>query len=111
MTLLDSSTRRQRGLVGTVLLLVGATVGWGVGATLTRYAVAEVAPFAVTLFRFGVGAVLLLALLARRGAVLDRPPRRDWPMLLLLGLLGVTMFGGLYGLAGSAADGGNQAWK
>ena len=108
MTLLDSSTRRVPIPVGTLLLLTGATVGWGVGATLTRHAVSELAPFTVALFRFGFGAAFLMVLLAQRGTVRGWPPRRDWPTLLLLGLLGVTIFGGLYALAlqwTSAAEG------
>jgi drug/metabolite transporter (DMT)-like permease len=40
--------------------------------------------------------VLLVALLARRGEIRGWPARRDWPMLLALGVLGVTAFGALY---------------
>ncbi len=55
----------------TILALVGATAGWGVGATMTRLAVVEIAPLATACLRFGMGA-------------------------LLLGGLGVTGFGALF---------------
>ena len=46
----------------TVLGLIGATAGWGVGATMTRLAVEEVAPLTTTCLRFGLGALLLVFL-------------------------------------------------
>lgn len=98
MTQLDSTTRRERAPLATLLLLTGATAGWGIGATLTRFAVGELGPFTVACFRFGFGAVFLMALLAQRGEIRGWPARRDWPLLLTLGVLGVTIFGGLYTL-------------
>jgi drug/metabolite transporter (DMT)-like permease len=80
----------------TILALVGATAGWGVGATMTRLAVVEIAPLAATCLRFGAGALLLLGLLVWRGDVRSLPARRDWPLIFLLGGLGVTTFGALF---------------
>lgn len=80
----------------TVLALVGATAGWGVGATMTRLAVGELAPIATTCLRFGTGALLLVGLLSWRGEIRRLPALRDWPLLLLLGGLGVTGFGALF---------------
>ncbi|MCC7368368.1 MAG: DMT family transporter [Chloroflexi bacterium] len=79
----------------TVLALVGATAGWGVGSTATRLAVAELPPLTLTCLRFGSGALLLLALLWWRGQTHGLPARRAWGALLILGLLGVTLFGAL----------------
>lgn len=79
----------------TVLALVGATAGWGGGATMTRLAVAELPPLTVTCLRFGTGALLLLALLVWRGETRRLPALRDLGPLALLGLLGVTLFGAL----------------
>ena len=80
----------------TVLGLVGATAGWGVGATMTRLAVEELAPLTLTCLRFGLGALLLLGVLIWRGELRAVPSPRDWPPLVVLGLLGVTAFGALY---------------
>lgn len=80
----------------TILALVGATAGWGVGATMTRLAVVEIAPLAATCLRFGAGALLLLGFLVWRGDVRRLPARHDIPLLLLLGGLGVTAFGALF---------------
>jgi drug/metabolite transporter (DMT)-like permease len=80
----------------TVLTLVGATAGWGAGATMSRLAVEEMAPLTVACVRFGLGALLLLAILAWRGETRGLPERRAWVPILLLGVLGVTAFGALY---------------
>jgi drug/metabolite transporter (DMT)-like permease len=80
----------------TVLGLVGATAGWGVGATMTRLAVEELAPLTTTCLRFGIGSLLLLGALLWRGEVRAVPSRRDWLPLGVLGVLGVTAFGALY---------------
>jgi drug/metabolite transporter (DMT)-like permease len=79
----------------TTLALLGATAGWGAGATMTRLAVTEVAPLTLACVRFGSGALLLLLVLMWRGETRGFPPRSAWPSLLLLGLLGVTLFGAL----------------
>jgi drug/metabolite transporter (DMT)-like permease len=62
---------------------------------MTRLAVAELPPLTVTCLRFGAGAMLLLLLLVWRGDARRLPDRRAWPALVLLGLLGVTLFGAL----------------
>jgi drug/metabolite transporter (DMT)-like permease len=79
----------------TILALLGATAGWGAGATMTRLAVAELPPLTLACLRFGVGASLLLLILIWRGETRGFPPRNAWPSLILLGLLGVTLFGAL----------------
>ncbi|MCC6175502.1 MAG: EamA family transporter [Chloroflexi bacterium] len=78
------------------LMLAGASVGWGVGATMTRFAVAEIAPFTTASVRFAAGALLLLVVLVWRGEARRLPPPRDWPFLALLGFVGITLFGSLY---------------
>jgi len=80
----------------TALGLVGATAGWGVGATMTRLAVEELPPLTTTCLRFGLGALLLLGVLLWRGDVRTVPTRREWLSLGVLGLLGVTAFGALF---------------
>jgi drug/metabolite transporter (DMT)-like permease len=95
----DEMTQRKASTTApasTVLMLVGATVGWGVGSTATRFAVGEMGPFLAAFLRFGFGALLLLVLLARRGELRGLPAPRDWPLLVVLGFLGVTGFGALY---------------
>lgn len=86
----------SRVTVLTVLGLLGATAGWGVGATMARLAVQEVGPLTVASARFGLGALLLLAILVWRGEARALPSLRDWRPLLVLGLLGVTLFGALH---------------
>jgi drug/metabolite transporter (DMT)-like permease len=80
----------------TMLALIGATAGWGAGATMTRLAVGELPPFTTTCLRFGLGGSLLLALMIWRGEARSLPARREWGLLAILGLLGVTLFGGFF---------------
>ncbi len=80
----------------TVLALVGATAGWGAGATMTRLAVSELPPLTTTSLRFGLGALLLLAVMVWRGEARSLPSRHEWMPLAVLGLLGVTLFGALF---------------
>jgi drug/metabolite transporter (DMT)-like permease len=63
---------------------------------MSRLAVEEMAPLTVACVRFGLGALLLLAILAWRGETRGLPERRAWLPLLVLGVLGVTAFGALY---------------
>jgi drug/metabolite transporter (DMT)-like permease len=98
VTRADQARRPEESRVSplTVLSLIGATAGWGVGATMTRLAVEEVAPLTTTCIRFGVGALLLLGMLLWRGDVRSVPARRDWLPLAVLGALGVTFFGAFF---------------
>lgn len=79
----------------TILALLGATAGWGAGSTMTRLAVAELPPLTVACLRFGAGALLLLVVLAWRGESGGLPRRQALLPMLVLGLLGVTLFGAL----------------
>src|SRR4029434_2222420 len=70
------------------LAALAAIVLWGISFVATRVALVEISPVTLVFTRFALGAVLLFALLAVRGK-LAPPPRAVWPMLLLLGFLGV----------------------
>ena len=92
---MTSSTPNSPAGVLTVLALLGATAGWGVGSTMTRLAVAELPPLTVACLRFGAGALLLLTILIWRGEARALPRRQAWLPVVILGLLGVTLFGAL----------------
>ena len=98
MTRADSARQPEESRVSalTVLGLLGATAGWGIGTTMTRMAVEELPPLTTTCIRFGLGGLLLLGVLVWRRDVRTVPSRGDWLPLGLLGLLGVTTFGALY---------------
>lgn len=63
---------------------------WGLSFVATRIALRELPPVTLVFTRFALGVGLLFALLAARGGPL-LPERRHWPMLALLGVLGVTV--------------------
>jgi drug/metabolite transporter (DMT)-like permease len=72
-------------LVGALL----AVVFWGVSFVATKAVVREISPFALILLRAALGSALMLAVLAARRVPL-LPPRATWPMLGLMGFVGVA---------------------
>jgi drug/metabolite transporter (DMT)-like permease len=81
------------------LLLTLTALCWGANAILSRLAVGEVSPMALTMLRW----LLALALLA---AVAQGQVRRDWPVLrrhlpflVAMGALGFTSFNAVYYVA------------
>ena len=83
-------------------LAVGAAgvtvVLWASAFVAIRHVGPEVSPGALTLGRLLVGSLVLGAVLAVRG--FRRPARRDWPLLLVCGLL----WFGVYNIALNAAE-------
>lgn len=80
------------------MLLV--TFLWGAYFPFGKIAVAEAAPALVASLRFAVAGAILLVVLAWKEPAALRPPRRDWPLALGLGLTGgaaynVAVFWGL----------------
>jgi len=76
---------RARALVLATIVVVL----WGVSFPVSRLAVRELAPLALGTGRFLISAALLWPLARRRGHALARA---DVPAVLLLGLLGVTVY-------------------
>jgi len=75
---------------GRALLAAGVVVIlWGVSFPVSRVAVREIAPLALATGRFALAAALLWPAARRRGLALARA---DVPAVLLLGLLGVTLY-------------------
>ena len=87
--------RAASGTLAAYGMLLGASVGWGVSAPLVKFSLTDLPPLSAACLRFGLGGLLLLAILWRRGE-LRRPARDTWGLLLVLGLLGVMLFGSLY---------------
>ena len=81
------------------LAAAGVTVVlWASAFVAIRHVGPEVSPGALTLGRLLVGSLVLGAVLAVRG--FRRPARRDWPLLLVCGLL----WFGVYNIALNAAE-------
>jgi len=81
------------------LAAAGVTVVlWASAFVAIRHVGTEVSPGALTLGRLLVGSLVLGAVLAVRG--FRRPARRDWPLLLVCGLL----WFGVYNIALNAAE-------
>jgi drug/metabolite transporter (DMT)-like permease len=70
------------------LAAFGAIVLWGISFVATKAALRELDPAPLVFARFGMGAVLIVGLLAARGE-LKRTPAGAWRDLVLLGFLGV----------------------
>ncbi|RJP20900.1 MAG: DMT family transporter [Deltaproteobacteria bacterium] len=94
---------RSHGRVYAGLVLTMAF--WGSAFATSKMLVLEVAPEVGAVLRFGLGSLLLLAVLFRRSA--NPIPERDaWGRLILVGLVGVTAFNTLFfrGLAMAPAS-------
>lgn len=69
---------------------MAAIVLWGISFVATKAALREVSPVTLVFTRFALGvAVLFLILKLRREALL--PPRDAWPMLALMGFVGIFL--------------------
>ena len=64
---------------------------WGGNFTATKLAFADISPLAFTAVRFAFGSVLMWLILARREGW-RLPPRATWVPLILLGVVGNTIY-------------------
>ncbi|QHD05339.1 DMT family transporter [Pseudomonas sp. R76] len=78
----------------TIVWLCVMVLLWGISWPVTKLALTEVAPIWLSAFRFGSASVCLFVFVALRGK-LKFPPRADWPIVISIGLLQMTVFTGL----------------
>jgi drug/metabolite transporter (DMT)-like permease len=72
------------------LAALAAIVMWGVSFVATKAALRGVSPITLIFTRFALGvAVLVLILTVRRESLV--PPRNSWPMLVLMGFVGIFL--------------------
>jgi drug/metabolite transporter (DMT)-like permease len=86
-----------------------AVLVWGVSFVATKAAVAEISPVALICARAGLGAVLLLAVMAARGESLLLP-RDSLAMLLAMGFVGVAFHQLLQAYALTMTSAVNTGW-
>lgn len=82
--------------LGVAAALASSTLG-GTSVVATRYLMGALDPATLGVFRFGIGCVLLLPVVLALRA--PWPPRRDWPTVVLLGLLFFAAFPFLFNAA------------
>lgn len=81
------------GISGLDALLVFVTIAWGVNLSVIKVALREFPPYTFNTLRLVLASAAYLALVARR----DDPGRKwvaraDWPRVLVLGLVGGTLY-------------------
>lgn len=110
MSIFETLARPLRGLYDRpFFLLVFTTLFWGGNVVAGRLAVGEVSPMAITFLRWLVS-FALLALFARRQILAEyRKMLPQWPLVMLLGILGFTAFNALYYSAAHHTTGVNIA--
>ena len=110
MSIFETLARPLRGLYDRpFFLLVFTTLFWGGNVVAGRLAVGEVSPMAITFLRWLVS-FALLALFARRQILAEyRKVLPQWPLVMLLGILGFTAFNALYYSAAHHTTGVNIA--
>jgi drug/metabolite transporter (DMT)-like permease len=70
------------------LAAFAAVIMWGISFVATKAALREVSPITLIFTRFALGTALLLLILTLRRETL-LPPKSAWPMLALMGFVGV----------------------
>lgn len=71
-------------------LLICTCVIWGIQPMFAKFVVREMSPIPMVSIRYTIVALTLFAMLAWRGEKL-LPPRRTWPALFTMGILGVCI--------------------
>lgn len=89
----------QTNKLTALALLICTCVIWGIQPMFAKFVVREMSPIPMVSIRYTIVALTLFAMLAWRGEKL-LPPRRTWPALFTMGILGVcinnvTQFTGL----------------
>ncbi|MDX6601879.1 MAG: hypothetical protein QOF13_1081 [Solirubrobacterales bacterium] len=80
----------ERSALAARLGALAAIILWGLSFVATKAALQEVSPITLIFTRFALGtAVLFLILALRRESLL--PPRDAWPMLALMGFVGIFL--------------------
>lgn len=82
---------RHRSDVLTDSGLLALALIWGINFSVIKVALGELHPLAFNALRFPVASVVLLVLLRASGP-LALPDARDWPRLVLMGLLGNLVY-------------------
>lgn len=78
-------------LDGRALIYIGiALITWSSAYAAIAYALAAFTPGEVALARLAIGSLCFIVLLAVKRVPL--PARRDWPPLIVLGLIGLTVY-------------------
>jgi drug/metabolite transporter (DMT)-like permease len=72
------------------LAAFAAVVLWGISFVATKAALRELSPVTLIFTRFGLGVLVLVLILAIRRESLA-PPRDTWPMLALMGFVGIFL--------------------
>jgi drug/metabolite transporter (DMT)-like permease len=75
--------------IASIEALATVTI-WGATFVATKVALKEVSPATVVWVRFTIG-ILILGMSAWRRKEMALPARQDWPLLILLGFLGVAL--------------------
>jgi drug/metabolite transporter (DMT)-like permease len=81
---------------------------WGVNFAAIKVALAEINPLAFAVLRFALASTVLVALVRLSGGSLA-VPRADWPIVLLLGLVGHTVYQLLFTLGLARTSSGHSA--
>jgi drug/metabolite transporter (DMT)-like permease len=84
------------------------TVIWGVNFSLIKVALAELPPLAFNALRFPLAALTVFVILRRRQG-LSWPERRDWPTVIVLGILGNVVYQAMFICGVNATLAGNAS--
>jgi drug/metabolite transporter (DMT)-like permease len=88
--IMDGGPTSGQSVLVARLAAFSAVVLWGISFVATKAALRDLSPVTLIFTRFALGiAVLFLILVLRRESL--RPPRDTWPMLALMGFVGIFL--------------------
>lgn len=101
----DDRETRPAPLASPSALLAVAILLTSFNYSVMKVGLAEFDPLVFSVLRFGLGGLILLALVWLRARRIVRPARRDLPLFVLVGLMGITLQQGTlaYAVAGAGA--------
>lgn len=79
-------------------LLIALILSWGISWPVLKVGIATVPPIWFACFRYGIATVCLFALLAARDEA-AWPPRSDWPLIAVSGVLQMAVYSALTAIA------------
>ncbi len=91
---LDASRSSSASSLSTIGLFAFVVLAWSLNWVVMKLAVQEVTPLWAVAFRTAVATLVLFPFLLAAGQ-LARPPRADWPIVLVIALFHMTAFAAL----------------
>lgn len=80
----------------TIFLVILSTIFWGANFNVGKLVVEHLPPIMAATLRFSLGSVLIVCLVSYKETNISAAVRNNWNLFILLGIIGVAGFNGLF---------------